>query len=114
MRFILFISLFLCCYSGSVNTINSDFRDRVTGKSEAGIPEINLSSNIEYVQYLIIDDRFYFDTQSDNDILFNRVEYRYRSYNQLIKKIFHKNYPFCFSKSTDPLLELDIPPPFYS
>ena len=114
MKFLLYILFFICCYSSSFNNLDNDLDDSNKGNSGTGLPETNLSSSITYIQYLIIDDKNYFDTQSEDDILFDKTERRYQGHNHLTKRTFYQNHPFFFSKSTDPYLELDIPPPFYS
>ena len=114
MKFLLYISFFLCCYSGSFNNLENTLDESSKGKSETGLPEINPSSNNTCIQYLIIDDNIYFDTQSEDDILVIKTERRCKGHNYLTKRTFHQDHPFCFSKSTDPFLELDMPPPFYS
>lgn len=114
MKHLLYISFFLCCYSGSFNILDNALDDSHQGKSKTGLPEINLSSNNTYIQYLIIDDNIYFNTQSEDDTFVIKTERRNKGHVYLTKRTFHPDHPFCFSKSTDPFLELDIPPPFYS
>lgn len=112
MKFLLYILFFLCCYSGSLKNVNHTPDDRrLDAKSETILPETNISSNVLYFKYLIHDDTIYFDTPSDNDFSLNNIERRYQGHYLLAQKLFHQDHPFCFSKSTDPVLELDIPPP---
>lgn len=98
MKFILCILLFYSYYPGSV----SNFDDALSG------------SIIVSIQYQIIDEQIFFDNQSEDDILVNRTEYWCQAYNQSINHLLNKEHPFYFNKSTDPFLELDIPPPFIS
>jgi len=114
MKYLLYISFFICCYSGSCDNFDNTLGDRDKGKSETGLPEINVSSNSSCFQYLISDDNIYFDTQSEDDILVLKTEKRYDDHNHLVKRTFHQDHPFFFNKTTDPFLELDIPPPFCS
>lgn len=114
MRFLLYISFFICCNSGSFNNLDNKFVDRDKGKPETGLSERNLASDNTCFQHLIIDDNIYFDNQSEDGIPALKTERRYHLQSRATKRAFHQDHPFCFNKSTDPFLELDIPPPFCS
>ncbi len=98
MKFILCILLFYFYYPGSGN----NFDDALSGRIIASI------------QHQIVNEQVLFDNQSENDVLISRNEQWCHAYNQTIKELLYKEHPFYFNKSTDPLLELDIPPPFFS
>lgn len=98
MKLILCILLFYSYYPCSASNVD----DALPG------------SIIASIQYQIVDEQFFFDTQSENDILVNRTDHWCQAYNQPINELLIKEHPFYFNKSTDPLLELDIPPPYLS
>ena len=116
MKFIFYILLFITCCAGSFNnTVNNPLNDQFKREPVIRLTEFDLSANSYYTLYISVEDNIYFDLQYENEIVLNRAEYRYQTSHQLTNKLFYKNFPFFFNKSTDPFLELDIPPPpFFS
>jgi hypothetical protein len=98
MKFILCILLFYSYYPCSGSNVD----DALSG------------SIIASIQYQIVDEQFFFDTQSEDDILVNRTDQGCQAFSQPIIHLLDKEHPFYFNKSTDPFLELDIPPPYLS
>lgn len=112
MKLFWIIFFFLCCYPlPPVSAIY--LHNQIAGKdlSIANTTDIIAPDYIKNTLYTGFPEDMFSDTRFFCvPEIFREFPYRYQ-YRQLFKEGIFFYIPYCFNKTTDPLLELDIPPP---